>query len=211
MASNWKQLFTGITLVVSGFVLGTVYSNWSYDYHLLWETNSGPEWVAAALTHYKIKAEQPLFLHHVLHTVFFIGIFSLILKLYKPNESNYLFDGASLLLFSIGVIFYITNLRPASYSLRTGNWNDIDEETGAMFIAASQVLIVMAIVGVLSLQAGQWYAEAETAKRIAAAETKEQESAESSTAEEKPAAESSAESTATATADKATKRKSRKT
>lgn len=205
--------------MISGFILGTVYNNWSYDYHLLWEHGSDPSWVTAALSHYKIKAEQPLFLHHVLHTVFFLGIFSLILKLYKPNESNYLFDGASLLLFSIGVIFYITNLRPASYSLKTGNWNDIDEQTGAMFIAASQVLIVMAIAGVLALQAGQWYAEAETARRIAAAQKAEAASASTtgtateatSPQAEPPTPETAAESSATPTIEKATKRKSKKT
>jgi ER membrane protein SH3 len=33
-----------------------------------------------------------------------------LVKLYKPNESNYLFDGASLVLFMIAIILYGTSV-----------------------------------------------------------------------------------------------------
>jgi len=46
----------------------------------------------------------------MLHSVIGVGIFGHLVKLYKPNESNYLFDGASLVLYMIAVILYGTSI-----------------------------------------------------------------------------------------------------
>lgn len=155
---TFKSLATGAMLTATGFVLGAVYSNWTYDYYMLWVSPTPPEMLEKAIQHYENKARQPVFLHHVLHAVFLIGGMSALVKLYKPTESNKLFDGASLALFFFCVVFYITNLLPASYSLTTGDWVDIDAETGVKMISASQVLMVLAVAGVLLLQYGQWWA-----------------------------------------------------
>lgn len=164
---SYKQLATGAMLVASGFVLGAIYSNWSYDYFLLWVSPTPATMVQKALDHYAIKASQPKFLHHVLHAVFVIAGLSAAVKLVNPTQSNTLFDGGSLFLFFICVVFYLTNLVPASFSLISGDWVDIDAETGVKYISASQILMVLAIVGVLGLQFGQWWANAEEARVLA--------------------------------------------
>jgi predicted membrane channel-forming protein YqfA (hemolysin III family) len=46
----------------------------------------------------------------MLHAVIGVGIFGHLVKLYKPNESNYLFDGASLVLYMIAVVLYGTSV-----------------------------------------------------------------------------------------------------
>ena len=46
----------------------------------------------------------------MLNSVISVGIFGHLVKLYKANESNYLFDGASLVLYMIAVILYGTSL-----------------------------------------------------------------------------------------------------
>ena len=46
----------------------------------------------------------------MLHAVIGVGIFGHLVKLYKANESNYLFDGASLVLYMIAVILYGTSV-----------------------------------------------------------------------------------------------------
>ena len=38
------------------------------------------------------------------------GLVGLIIKLYKPSESNMLFDGGSLVLYMVAVIVYIANI-----------------------------------------------------------------------------------------------------
>jgi predicted membrane channel-forming protein YqfA (hemolysin III family) len=46
----------------------------------------------------------------MLHGVIGVGICGHLVKLYKPNESNYLFDGASLVLYMIAVVLYGTSI-----------------------------------------------------------------------------------------------------
>jgi ER membrane protein SH3 len=55
-------------------------------------------------------AKSPRIINSILHAVIGVGICGHLVKLYKPNESNYLFDGASLVLFMIAIILYGTSV-----------------------------------------------------------------------------------------------------
>lgn len=168
-------------LACAGFILGAVYSNWTYDYYMLWVSPTPADMLDLTIQHYKIKAQQPAFLHHVLHVVFLLAGLAAVAKLFKATESNTLFDGGSLFLFFICVVFYVTNLVPASYSLKTGDWGDIDAETGVKFISASQILMVFTVFGVLSLQFGQWWAGDEQAHLAAFVAEEQTEATEAAT------------------------------
>lgn len=138
-----------------------MYSNWAYDYYTLWQRPALPEAFARSLVHYQQWATLPSFLYHVHHVVAFLGFTGLFLKLYKPSESNKLFDGASLFLYMVGIVIYLTNLRIGVLSAVAREWGDVDEETGINVIAASQVMIVFTFLGVVGLQVGQYWAEVE--------------------------------------------------
>lgn len=105
-----------------------------------------------------------MFLYHVHHFIILLGLVGLVTKLYRPSESNKLFDGGSLFLYMIGVGIYLTNLRQGTRAAIDGAWGDVDEHTGINVIAASQVMIVFTLLGVAGLQLGQYWAEAEDAK-----------------------------------------------
>jgi hypothetical protein len=68
------------------------------------------EAVAASEAHYILLSKAPRIIKVMLHAVIAVGIFGHLVKLYKPNESNYLFDGASLVLYMIAVILYGTSV-----------------------------------------------------------------------------------------------------
>ena len=51
----------------------------------------------------------------MLHAVISVGIFGHLVKLYKANESNYLFDGASLVLYMVAVVLYGTSVLNGAY------------------------------------------------------------------------------------------------
>jgi len=53
----------------------------------------------------------------MLHAVIGVGLMGHIVKLYKPNESNYLFDGASLVLYMVAVVLYGTSVVGGSFLL----------------------------------------------------------------------------------------------
>lgn len=92
-----------------------------------------------------------------------------------------LFDGGSLVLYMCGIVVYITNIVKGLRIVTEGKYgvgfdSDIGEEANAAgytpegtdvlgrednlkVLAASNTILALVLVGVLVLQAGQWYAE----------------------------------------------------
>lgn len=91
------------------------------------------------------------------------------MKLYRPSESNMLFDGASLVLYMCGVIVYIANIVKGLRIITLGEYGAnvpgqeaeqiLNREDSLKVLAASNTILALVLVGVLVLQAGQWYAE----------------------------------------------------
>ena len=159
------------------FFLGIIFSLFPYDYPILWSTNPTPG------SHYDYLEAHLRFLHaspplipRILHIVIFLGLAGLISKLYRPSESNMLFDGASLVLYMCGITVYIANivkgLRLASAGrygadlAQTAEEKDqiLGREDSLKVLAASNTILALVLVGILVLQAGQWYAERKDAQ-----------------------------------------------
>lgn len=88
-----------------------------------------------------------------------------------------LFDGASLVLYMCGVTVYIANIVKGMRLVSDGRYGDyvdekiaageLDEAQGQILgredslkvLSASNTILALVLVGVLALQAGQWYAE----------------------------------------------------
>jgi hypothetical protein len=181
MPTSATSFSTGLILCATSFSLGVIYSNWAYDYNTLWTSNPSDDAFKLSLIHYKTWANMPAFLHHVHHFIMGLGFVGLFVKLYRPSESNTLFDGGSLFLYVIAVAFYLTNLRKGVASAVAGEWGDVDEHTGVNVIAASQVFIVLVLLGVAGLQLGQYWAELEDANIVAQAEQEEAKEAQAET------------------------------
>lgn len=111
----------------------------------------------------------------MLHIIVAVGLLGFITKLYKPSESNMLFDGASLVLYMIGLIMYATNVVRGLKTVESGEYG---EEVGRVdtlrVLAASQVILALVLVGVLVLQSGQWYAERKESEEVRVMELEEE-------------------------------------
>lgn len=89
-----------------------------------------------------------------------------------------LFDGASLVLYVIGVGVYVANIVKGLRLVSAGVWEDpaqaadgirhegpltgdliLGREDSLKVLSASNTILALVLVGVLVLQAGQWYAE----------------------------------------------------
>ncbi|KAJ5923419.1 hypothetical protein N7454_008664 [Penicillium verhagenii] len=154
------------------FFLGIIFSLFPYDYPILWSTTTTPA------SHYDYLEAHLQFLHNsppliprILHIVIFLGLAGLITKLYKPSESNMLFDGASLVLYMCGVTVYIANIVKGLRLASAGKYGDalattpeerdqiLGREDSLKVLSASNTILALVLVGILVLQAGQWYAE----------------------------------------------------
>ena len=126
---------------------------------------------------------SPPVVPRVLHIVIAVGFLGFFIKLYKPSESNTLFDGASLFLYMCGLTVYITNIVKGLRIVQDGLYDAADDNAGVppgtgpsvpggepqleiigredslKVLAASNTILGLVLVGVLTLQAGQWYAE----------------------------------------------------
>lgn len=150
-----------------------------YDYPLLWTSNpTPPEIFDQVEAHLKFLHASPPIIPRILHIIIGIGFSGFFIKLYKPSEANLLFDGASLGLYLIGVIIYVTNIIKGLRIVSAGLWEEIllegarhvqqqdadgmvgvGREDSLRVLAASNTILALVLVGVLVLQAGQWYAE----------------------------------------------------
>lgn len=125
----------------------------------------------------------------MLHIIMFVCFLGFFIKLFRPSEANVLFDGGSLILYVVGAGVYISNIvkgmRAVSQpgGLQTGTaWSRkegsvhegyfagevvLGREDSLRVLSASHVILALVLVGVLVLQAGQWYAERKDADDIA--------------------------------------------
>ena len=95
-----------------------------------------------------------------------------------------LFDGASLVLYMVAIIVYITNLvkglrvvsaRAYGTELVEGETEvgsqlgleHISREDSLRVLSASNTILALVLVGVLCMQAGQWYAERKESQEVA--------------------------------------------
>lgn len=182
------------TFIIIGpvcFFLGILFAQFPYDFPLLWTS----EPVQASYydfleNHVKFLHASPPIISRILNIVIFVGLLGFFMKLFRPAESNVLFDGASLILYVIGVGVYTSNIVKGMRTITAGIWDMEDfagikhdgpvsgevilgREDTMKVLSASNTILAMVLVGVLVLQAGQWYAEAKEKADFAKGEKKE--------------------------------------
>ncbi|EKD15521.1 hypothetical protein LZ554_002492 [Drepanopeziza brunnea f. sp. 'monogermtubi'] len=150
------------------FFLGMLFSSFPYDYPLLWTSEATPaEYYDQLEIHLRFLHASPPIIARILHIAITVGFVGFFIKLFKPSEANLLFDGSSMVLYLIAVVIYITNivkgLRIVTLGLYGMTEGDtelaIGREDSLRVLAASNTILALVLVGVLVLQAGQWYAE----------------------------------------------------
>lgn len=197
---------TALIVGATSFGLGVVYAQLPYDYNTLF--NYGvPNAFETSLAHYTQWANVPQRIHHLLHFVIGLGLIGCFIKLYKPVEDAKYFEYGTLGLMMTAIIIYLTNLRTGVNAALTGEWGDVDMQTGINVMAASQVMIVLVLVGVLVLQGGLYYAnlvDAKAAEKFYKEQAEEEAKAQAAAAD---AEESTATTTGAATATTAAKSK----
>ncbi|KAM3414537.1 hypothetical protein BST61_g9696 [Cercospora zeina] len=132
--------------------------------------------------HLKFIHASPPLISRILHIVIGTGLLGFLIKLFKPTEANLLFDGASLVLYMCGITVYIANLVKGLRTVTAGAYGTqkLDTEAGETIVekalenregdyigredslrvmSASNTILALVLVGVLVLQAGQWYAQ----------------------------------------------------
>ncbi|KAH7391941.1 secretory component protein-like protein shr3 [Pyrenochaeta sp. MPI-SDFR-AT-0127] len=167
------------------FFLGVLFAQLPYDYNVLWTVPADrTSYFTILEDHIKFLYASPPIISRILNLVIGTGLLGFLIKLFKPNQANMLFDGASLVLYMAGITVYLTNIVKGFRVVTAGIYGDIDkaapgevtpedagdyisrEDTLRVF-AASNTILALVLVGVLVLQAGQWYAKRAEENEIA--------------------------------------------
>lgn len=167
-----------------------MFASFPYDYNILWTTppqvtpgvDARAPYYALLENHLKFIHASPPLISRILHIVIGTGILGFISKLYRPSEANLLFDGASLVLYMCGVTVYIANIVKGLRVITSGVYGNpeladgkvpeenasdyLGREDSLQVLAASNTILALLLVGVLILQAGQWYANKKEADEI---------------------------------------------
>lgn len=171
------------------FFLGILFAMFPYDYPLLWTSDAvEPAYLDQLEAHLKFLHRSPPLIGRVLNIMIAMGFTGFFIKLFRASEANMLFDGASLLMYLIGVGIYIANIVKGLRLVSAGYWDSeefrnllarevegassqaggagdrggemiLGREDSLKVLAASNTILALVLVGVLVLQSGQWYAE----------------------------------------------------
>ncbi|ERS95580.1 secretory component protein shr3 [Sporothrix schenckii 1099-18] len=177
-SKNYRGSNSFATFMIIGpvcFFLGILFAFFPYDFPLLWTSAPVPPAYYDQLEiHLKFMHQSPPFIARLLSMVISVGFFGFFIKLFRPSEANVLFDGASLVLYLIGTGIYISNIVQGLRTVSANIWDDpaafahsgplsgdvvLGREDSLKVLSASNTILAVVLVGVLILQAGQWYAE----------------------------------------------------
>ncbi|KAI9840223.1 MAG: hypothetical protein M1837_001851 [Sclerophora amabilis] len=179
MAKGATSFATFLILCPTSFFLGMLFSSFPYDFPVLWTSAPASEGYYDMLEqHLRFIHSSPAIIPRILHIVIAVGLLGFIIKLYKPSEANMLFDGASLVLYVCGVIVYVANIVKGFRIVSAGAYDEaphgagtdpqiLDRVDSLRVISASNTILALVLVGVLVLQAGQWYAERKEKEEVA--------------------------------------------
>jgi hypothetical protein len=150
---------------------------------LLWDKRALPAgYLDKYEDHLKFMHEAPPLISRMLHIALAIVFLGILIKLWRPSEANFLFDGASMILYLIAFAVYTSNTIKGLRSISDGVWRSeewkksregrfegevvLGREDSLKVLAASNTILALILAGVLVLQAGQWYAERTERKEL---------------------------------------------
>ncbi|KAF4123352.1 to secretory component protein shr3 [Geosmithia morbida] len=166
------------------FFLGILFASFPYDFPLLWSKEAIPaEFFDQLENHLRFIHQSPPIISRVLNIILATAFIGFAIKMYRPSEANFLFDGASGILYLIALAVYTANTVKGLRAISAGVWNTeefkttregrydgevlLGREDSLKVLAASNTILALVLIGVLVLQAGQWYAEKKDAEEMA--------------------------------------------
>lgn len=155
---------TGTIMVITScaFLLGVLFSNWPYNHYLLWDVSPDQESLTKlALNHYVHWLEVPKFIPYTMYGVVGVGFFGFIFKVFKPADDLKYMEYGSFGVYVLAICCYISNVRYGIYSAQAEAWGDYDEFTSLAVVAASEVMLVFLILGIVVVQSGIFFAKYE--------------------------------------------------
>lgn len=152
---------TLLVIASAAFLLGVLYSNWPYDYHVLWSIGATDAEVQTVINHYVKWLETPKFVPYTMYGVVVVGLAGCVIKCAQPSSDVEYVEYGTLAAYGISACIYISNVRFGIISAAAGEWGDYDALTSMSVVAASETMIVFLLLGIVVIQCTVFYAQNE--------------------------------------------------
>lgn len=161
-----------ISLILINFttftLLGMVISQWNYDIPILFDHEAPVSKFDAFLTHYNnfnSISKSSVIIYGVIYGV---GLLGAIVRIVNPHPDYQLFEYGTFVLLFLFVCVFLTNVKTGIETCKHRNWGDVSENQGLQVLAASNLILLAIIIGIVILQGGLWYTKWDYQKRLAA-------------------------------------------
>lgn len=160
-----------ISLILINFttftLLGMVISQWNYDIPILFDHEAPVSKFDAFLTHYNnfnSISKSSVIIYGVIYGV---GLLGAIVRIVNPHPDYQLFEYGTFVLLFLFVCVFLTNVKTGIETCKHRNWGDVSENQGLQVLAASNLILLAIIIGIVILQGGLWYTKWDYQKRLA--------------------------------------------
>ncbi|KAF0268323.1 hypothetical protein FOG50_03321 [Hanseniaspora uvarum] len=161
-----------ISLILINFttftLLGMVISQWNYDIPILFDQEATASKFDSFLTHYNNFNSISKSSVIVYGIIYGVGLFGAIIRIVNPHPDYQLFEYGTFVLLFLFVCVFLTNVKTGIETCKHRNWGDVSENQGLQVLAASNLILLAIIVGIVILQGGMWYTKWEYQKRLTA-------------------------------------------
>ncbi|KAI0279803.1 Shr3 amino acid permease chaperone, partial [Russula aff. rugulosa BPL654] len=155
-----------ITISVTSFLLGVLFTHWIADSLTLWKTpvTDAHLWVAARYYHVLTKGAPGV--GYAVAVAAMLGAVTILWSLRDGEAGNLMFDGGSIFLYSTAIAIYVQSVLPSIFTNYVALPTDHpgakfppELRTPTLELASSHLICSVALTGVLALQTGRWWAE----------------------------------------------------
>ncbi|KAI9496368.1 ER membrane protein SH3 [Zychaea mexicana] len=164
-AEQMQTVKVALILCSCFFAYGTYWSDWAFDYYLLWANPADhPSAIPRAILYYTTQTQAPNILKYIPFVNLIIGAIGFSAGLAHFTEGNILFDGASLVLMLFGLSTHATSVRPGLEVIVAAAGETEEVVAALKNIAAAHFIIVLAITGIIGLQIAHYFVMKKSAK-----------------------------------------------
>ncbi|KAH8833811.1 Shr3 amino acid permease chaperone [Flagelloscypha sp. PMI_526] len=160
-----------LTICVTSFLLGFVFTHWIADSLTLWKSPVTDEHLWTAAAYYSILANGPIIFLYFQSAVIALGLATFFSSIFDGQAVNLMFDGGSIFLFMGSILLYVYSVLPVVFSkfasLPSHQLKDPFPWTlraDTIDLAANNLYCSVALTGVLVLQAGRFWTESAEAE-----------------------------------------------
>ena len=166
---NFKDVedFGLILINLSTFTLfGMLISQWNYDIPVLFDPNASPSHFDRFLQHYFSFNSISIYTVIFYGFIYGLGLLGAIVRVTKPHPDYQLFEYGTFVLIFLFLCVFLTNVKTGIEACSHRKWGDVTEKQGLQVLAASNLILLVILLGVIILQAGLWYTKWEYQKRL---------------------------------------------